>query len=208
MFSADKPGHQTPVRHLLQRLPPALSFPIMVGISGLCVHVLDPGLLHGAEPGNLTEEVNYRIFNRIHHCLSALDRGAMAVDPNVLPSPADDPFGGSVCLTAPVGDLTYDLVHAEDVSLAELRPCGRARSVDSRQGGPGASISQRGKATFGKQVSLYSPWNRPCIITPIRAAPPQSICVHCRCSSSGGMVEKSMAPGVDHDSNNWAAPDD
>jgi hypothetical protein len=96
-------------------LPPALDFPVLLGISGLYVHMLDPALHHDGKPHNLIRPVNYCMSYRIRRWAQA-----MGVDPMVLQVLLDDALGGAEDLTARIADLSDDLVSAESAFLVEL----------------------------------------------------------------------------------------
>jgi hypothetical protein len=76
------------------RVPAAVDFPILPGISGLRVRVLDPSRLHDTKRRNLIKPLNYPMPDRIRHWVRV-----MALDPVVLPVLADRPLGGAESLT-------------------------------------------------------------------------------------------------------------
>jgi hypothetical protein len=92
----------------------ALSFPLLLGISGLHVNVQDPALLHGAKPRNLTRPVNYNMCARIRHWLRAV--GVDAVVSSVL---GNHPLGGTDSLDARIADLSDGLIHPDGASFGE-----------------------------------------------------------------------------------------
>jgi hypothetical protein len=79
---------------LLRRLPPALGFLLLLGLSELRARVLDPAPLHGGNPRSVST------------CLIA--------------SVADHPLGGAESLTGRIADVSDDVVRAEDGLLIEV----------------------------------------------------------------------------------------